>query len=286
VNTATRSEICVLTEKLNGMGAGLTTPTYCTDLTLVASGAYQTMTILTTGNYRIDAAGAQGGAETPAYGGVQGGMGARVSGTVALQAGDILCVIVGMRPAGPLSVYDPGAGGGGSFVFKSDATCSVQGELLVAAGGGAGGKGSNAATTADGRAGAAPGGTNGSGGSALQNAGYHSGGAGTGWYTAGQQGSSETFAGGGQHWAGGTGSNFAGFRSSAGGFGGGGGAGQVCNAGCGSGGGGGYGGGGGGAQIVERNGGGGGSYVAPTATRNTLTPTTNPGHGQVTIKFQ
>jgi hypothetical protein len=286
MNMVTRSEVCVITSRLNGMAAGLATPSYCTDLTFVATGTYQTMTILTTGNYRIDAAGAQGGAEAANYDGAQGGLGAKVSGTVALQAGDVLCVIVGMRPTGPLSAFDPGGGGGGSFVFKSDATCGVQGNLLAVAGGGAGGKGTSAAITTDGKPGAAAGGINGNGGSALQTLGYHTGGAGAGWYTVGQQGSSSAFAGGGQHWAGGAGGNFAGSRSSDGGFGGGGGAGQVCNAGCGSGGGGGYGGGGGGSQIVEANGGGGGSYVTSTATRNSLNPTTNAGHGFVTIKFQ
>jgi hypothetical protein len=294
IQTASRADICRLVRRLNvsPFNAAMVVPPYCTDLTFQATGAYQTMTVLATGNYRIEVSGAQGGAESPAYHPApqlptagQGGLGARVSGIVPLVAGDVLCVIVGMRPNGPVSAFDAGAGGGGSFVFLSDGTCSsMPPQPLLVAGGGAGGKGGSGRTQQSGGSGALPGGINGNGGQAFTANAYHSGAGGTGWISAGQNGSAESFAGGGGHWAGGAGANWSGFLSSAGGFGGGGGAGLVCNAGCGSGGGGGYGGGAGGAQITESNGGGGGSFVSGTGT--TTAGGVQAGHGVVRITLQ
>jgi hypothetical protein len=257
-----------------------------TTVTFNPTGAAQVVRVTTTGNYLIEASGAQGGADSPTYGHA-GGLGARVGGIVPLAAGDVLCVIVGMRPDGPAGAYDAGGGGGASFVFKSDATCSTQPALpLMAAGGGGGGGGSGGQATPDGASGGAPGGIGGAGGSAfsLGLSEYHSGGGGAGWLGPGQQGSPATFAGGGAKWTGGAGASYLGTLSSAGGFGGGGGAGMVCNAGCGSGGGGGYSGGGGGAQIIETDAGGGGSYNGGVGNL-AATAAVQAGHGSVTITF-
>jgi hypothetical protein len=284
-NMGTRANLCVVFKTLNGapFNAGFAIPSYCTGLTFVASGAYQTMTILSAGNYRITAAGAQGGMASAPYrsgGGFEGGLGATAAATVPLVAGDVLCIIVGMRPDGPIGNFDPGAGGGGSFVFKSDATCATRPALpIVAAGGGAGGDGSWGQGTPLGDAGAAPPGLVGYGGNAITRDLSQSGGGGVGWLGDGQNGGTPTLSGGGSHWAGGRGSNYLGAHSNAGGFGGGGGAGLVCNAGCNSGGGGGYSGGGGGAQTSDTFAGGGGSYAAGGTTAANV----QSGHGIVTI---
>ena len=288
-DTSTQADVCAIVAKLNTQfAAGLPVPAYCTtqSFNFKATGAYQTLTIPATGNYLIDAAGAQGGADSLTYG-HSGGLGARVSGVVALNAGDTLCIIVGTRPSGPAGAYDAGGGGGGTFVFRSNADCTSKPALpLMVAGGGAGGAGGGGEITQNGGAGAAPGGANGSGGSAYNgpSSQYHSGGGGTGWLTVGQAGSAESFAGGGGHWAGGAGGSFVGTLSSAGGFGGGGGAGMVCEAGCGGGGGGGYSGGGGGARTTEMSGGGGGSFVSGVNT--TATPAVQAGNGNVNITLQ
>ena len=288
-DTSTQADVCAIVAKLNTQfSAGLPVPAYCTtqSFNFKATGAYQTLTIPATGNYLIDAAGAQGGADSLTYG-HSGGLGARVSGVVALNAGDTLCIIVGTRPSGPAGAYDAGGGGGGTFVFRSNADCTSKPALpLMVAGGGAGGAGGGGEITQNGGAGAAPGGANGSGGSAYNgpSSQYHSGGGGTGWLTVGQAGSAESFAGGGGHWAGGAGGSFVGTLSSAGGFGGGGGAGMVCEAGCGGGGGGGYSGGGGGARTTEMSGGGGGSFVSGVNT--TATPAVQAGNGNVNITLQ
>jgi len=98
------------------------------------------LTIPATGNYLIDAAGAQGGADSLTYG-HSGGLGARVSGVVALNAGDTLCIIVGTRPSGPAGAYDAGGGGGGTFVFRSNADCTSKPALPLMWRVGAGGAG-------------------------------------------------------------------------------------------------------------------------------------------------
>jgi hypothetical protein len=78
------------------------------------------------GTYQITAVGAQGasGTNSPS---LKGGCGAEVSGDFALQAGDIIQILVGQK--GTAAPYSAG-GGGGTFVTKNGSP------LLIAAGGG------------------------------------------------------------------------------------------------------------------------------------------------------
>ncbi len=87
----------------------------------------QSWTVPSTGTYRIEAWGAEGGTQTP-YG--PGGKGAHVRGDIALTQGDVLKVLVGqMGKTG--TNYDVG-GGGGTFVVKTMGNLP----LMVAGGGG------------------------------------------------------------------------------------------------------------------------------------------------------
>ncbi len=104
---------------------------------------FQEWTVPTTGTYRIQAFGAQGGegANSPSSrgGGGPGGLGARVEGDFSLNAGDVLVVVVGQEGQDGIGNGNcGGGGGGGSFVWlKQNNT------LLLAAGGGGGGPGNS-----------------------------------------------------------------------------------------------------------------------------------------------
>lgn len=98
----------------------------------VITRGYQLWTVPQTGSYRITAAGAAGASR---IGGTAGsgtaGYGRIVRGTVELNAGDKLNILVGQRgQCGNRSGNQAFPGGGGSFVFKDDLTL-----LLVGAGG-------------------------------------------------------------------------------------------------------------------------------------------------------
>ena len=79
-----------------------------------------------TGYYHVDMCGASGGLS-------YGGKGARVNGTVHLQEGTKLIVLVGQRGAENASLFKTGGGGGSFVVFSSNLT-----PLSIAEGGGGG----------------------------------------------------------------------------------------------------------------------------------------------------
>ncbi len=211
------------------------------------SGGIQTWTVPATGNYTIEAAGAQGG---------PGGRGAVVRGVFSLTAGQPIKILVGQQ--GGAGSGD--GGGGGSFVTQSNNT-----PIIIAGGGGgrtnygvSDGTTNTCGRTGDGGS-PGSGGCNGNGGNGAQSTGNSGGG---GLLTNGTQGTYSStpglaFVNGG---AGGAGSNNpnVGF----GGFGGGGGG----NDGGHSGGGGGYSGGGGSGNGGSGSGGGGGSFIASGAS--------------------
>lgn len=233
---------------------------------------------------KLTAFGAQGGT-------ADGGLGARMSGSFAVTAGETLGVAVGKSGVANACGGSPatGGGGGGSFVWRlSDA-----GEPLIAAGGGGGGnvnwgdvncrKGLAGVVGLDGTKGNGPnsalGGTGGNGGSGTAPSGTGAGGA--GWKSAGQDSSYNTSPSGGGKplptLAGGHGSpNFG--PGGEGGFGGGGGA--VCGAG----GGGGYSGGGGGEGFDCRSGGGGGGSFNAGMNQDNA-PGVRAGDGEILISW-
>lgn len=225
-----------------------------------ATGTIQTCVMPETGDYLIEATGAQGGA-----GGGPGGKGARVTGIFPLSAGDILQIVVGQQGTpGTMRYHPAGGGGGGSFVWKGDSSWPLPPKPLLAAGGGGGGTGSDGGVTLHAADGGGAGGHDGHGGAAALNNFYYNGGGGAGWLSAGTAGSAPTYCQGGGHWSGGLGASYCGNQGADGGFGGGGGGGFI---GFGSGGGGGFSGGGGGTQKGP-GGGGGGSYNGGTECIN------------------
>jgi alpha-tubulin suppressor-like RCC1 family protein len=226
-----------------------------------------------TGNYVVDAYGAQGGA---ASNNTAGGLGARSRGTIYWNQGTQLNIVVGQQGGqGILNSVAAGGGGGGSFVWDAANT------LMAAAGGGGGGftsgvGGSGQATTS----GQTTGGAGGTGGGAGSSGGSCGGAGGAGW-TAGSasyscSGNEQTPVGG-QTRTGGFVGGGAGFTQGAqGGFGGGGGTAY------GGGGGGGFSGGGGG-NNQGSGGGGGGSFHS--GVNQTLTAGVEVGQGLVSITW-
>jgi hypothetical protein len=235
----------------------------------VAAGIQQ-WTVPFTGNYVITAAGAQGGNDPYT---VAGGLGAQMTGTFALTAGQVLEIVVGQQGT-PVNATGNAAnggagGGGGSFVWVSGAALP-----LIAAGGGGGSCLDDSGVAAEtGQPGVTT--TAGSNATSGTNAGTNGGNStcqdgGNGWLTV-----MTNPVGGAPGW------NY----NSGGGFGGGGGGGYNCGGNYihTAGGGGGYSGGGGGTVAYEYAGGGGGSYNAGTAQNNQGGVQT--GAGQVTITF-
>jgi hypothetical protein len=235
------------------------------------TGSVQHFTVVTSGLYDIEAAGAQGGGGRTPIGPTSGGAGAEVGGEVFLTAGEMLDIVAG--GLGATGTTTPaGAGGGFSGVFVA------AGPLIMAGGGGGGGgsyrvDGGSGLATTDGGDGAGSnagqGGANGLGGGA--GGGAFSGGGGAGFKSAGGTPPGSPNSGQGQGGDGYTGGSYI----KSGGFGGGGGSGVV-----GGGGGGGYSGGGGGSLG---GGGGGGSYIAPAFTNTFGTDGANSGNGFVMI---
>ena len=143
---------------------------------VTVNGGIQQWIVPASGLYTIDVHGAKGG--DGSYGGsYTGGLGANMKGQFALEAGQILHILVGQKGISSTE----GGGGGGSFVVKEDDT-----PLIVAGGGGgAGGYGDGVGgvTETSGTDGAAggTGGMDGNGGSV----GSGNAGAGAGFYTNG-----------------------------------------------------------------------------------------------------
>jgi hypothetical protein len=240
------------------------------------NGTIQTWVVPATGDYSIEAWGAQGGSSTGAPTVGLGGLGARMYGEFTLTAGETIKILVGQQGIGGVNSQAShwgGGGGGGTFVTR--APHNTTGSILVIAGGGGGGY-YYAGNVANGT-----GGTTGTSGLAGQggNVGGSNGGAGA----AANGGRSSGFSGNGDYGSlcyvqGGTGGLMQttwGDFSLHGGFGGGGGAGLP------SGGGGGYSGGGGGTWSTLGAGGGGGSYNSGTNQSNTSA--VKSGAGQVEI---
>ena len=254
------------------------------------SAGIQVWTVPTSGTYRIEASGAQGGS-----GLVGGGLAARMSGESSLAAGDVLHILVGQSGVLGVPLF-PGGGGGGSFVVAEPGTIP----LVIAAGGGggsnppasigsptlvAGGVGRLETSGGDGSTNApcgTSGGPNTGGGESGNGGGAGCGGGGGGLLTDGAEGTVQLGSFGRAYANGGQGGVFLGVDDDFyphGGFGGGG-------AGGGSGGGGGgYSGGASSGGTFPPgdygNGGGGGSFNAGTAQDNAAG--VHSGLGQVTI---
>lgn len=250
------------------------------------SGTIQSF-VVPSGSVTIDAVGAQGGMDT-----YDGGWGAEVVSTFYIVPGQTLCVVAGAQGGGVFGGTISGGGGGGSFVYAiASGTCvanlplvntSSAPNLLIAAGGGAGGTHNGGdvvgiAPTGAGTLGASFGGSGslsggGTGGVAGNggNAGVNNGGGG-GLFTDGT--TSTTPGQGGSALINGAAGGINNTNTN-GGFGGGGASGSL-----GSGGGGGYNGGGGGGldnsvfPPVAGHGGGGGSFTASAP----LSPYTHSG---------
>jgi hypothetical protein len=256
------------------------TNTNLSGLVTTTTNGIQTWTVPYTGNFRIEARGAQGGTSTST-----GGLGATMAGDFALNSGEVIWILVGQRGENGLSSVSPAGGGGGSYVIRTPYTTTAS--ILVIAGGGTGGGAYNdnsGLTTTSGGTGGGAGGTNGSGGS-----GGTRGAGGGGFLTdGGACTTSTTYALPGQAFVngglgGGRPNNTTCYSSTyfngvicAGGFGGGSSHGGNCflNGGAG----GGYSGGGGSSNSSS---GGGGSFNAGTNQSNTAG--NNSGHGRVII---
>ena len=258
----------------------------------------QYWTVPETGTYTIEVWGARGGYSgynTSVY-----GKGTKMKSNHNLTSGEIIKILIGQPGSVNASTnyqYNS-SGGGGSFVWKSDASLP----LVVAGGGGGGSTSSSYHSNLDANVGESGhagidtggnntqsnGGTNGSGG---EGSGYtYQAGAGGGWLSDGGgghsrcnypvSGGSGIYNNGG---AGGEGGNHQGGGTNYyGGFGGGGGASGACGT-SGSGGGGGYSGGGVGNNCCYAMGGGGGSYNTGSNQYNSTTLGYNTGDGKVII---
>lgn len=236
----------------------------------------QEWTVLETGEYTIEAFGAQGGTNNSQT----GGLGARMKGTFSLTAGDEIMILVGQQGLHHYSTdnRDETGGGGGSFVVKAPYDSNES--ILVIAGGGGGVSGPvndvvtrHATIETFGQDGDQTqysntpgyGGTDGNGG---YQGGAHAGNGG-GFFTDGEDGS---YPGGAAFVNGGNGGDS---TSADGGFGGG-----ASGGNSGGGGGGGYSG-GGGSYHYPTAGGGAGSYNSGLDQNNSSAA--NQGDGMVII---
>lgn len=261
------------------------------------SGSIVQWTVPQTTMYSITAYGAAGGTGRR---GIFGGLGAVVSGSFQLNAGEVLSLLAGGQGTGG-SGYGAGGGGGSFVVLGANNT-----PLAVAGGGGGAGYNvngdtealSNATTNTTGNN--APlyeankqgsGGTDGNGGTIGSDSDEDGGGGGGGFYTDGGthlvtgliDKGQVNVAGGSSYLSGGAGGSGGISGGAAGGFGGGGQAGLASFNDGGGGGGGGWSGGGGGAGNKNSwGGGGGGSYLAAFAS-NGMMSVGNTSNGLVTI---
>jgi hypothetical protein len=92
----------------------------------------QTWTVPYTGNYRIDARGAQGGTS----GTTAGGLGATMIGDFALNGGEVIQILVGQQ--GESGGSGPGGGGGGTYVVRTPYNATTAILVIAGAGSGAG----------------------------------------------------------------------------------------------------------------------------------------------------
>ena len=254
-----------------------------TDFFNVQTQGIQEWTVPTTGTYRIEAYGAQGGPASD--GGKVGGKGARIRGDFTLTKGDVIKIVVGQM--GETTSDDEGSGGGGgSFVVKTpyNSNSSI---LVIAGGGGGSYDGYNGLSGLTGTSGgdSYPSGNGGSGGSSGSGGTYSGssigGSGGGGFLSAGYNAPSRSSYGGKAFTSNPTGGD--GSSDGDGGYGGGGGGSTNCGYG---GGGGGYSGGGGAGwkSTCGGSGGGGGSYNSGSNTSNS--EGVRESHGQVIITLQ
>lgn len=258
----------------------------------------QEWTVPYTGDFHIEAYGAQGGDDTYTANPEAGGLGAKMTGDFSLVEGQVLYILVGQRGENTRVTTEDNAaagGGGGTFVWDPAAATNP----LIAAGGGAGGAGfdyaeRNATSAVNGQNSASTvnGGISGNGGRSNSGGSSYWAGGGAGWLTNGTGGNVATdyvytgsYAQGGRRplegGIGGTRYTDGLDEGGDGGFGGGGGGGSDN---MGTGGGGGYSGGGGQNGNLfpsMSSGGGGGSYNSGANQVNESA--FNAGHGYVVI---
>ncbi len=170
------------------------TTTMQTDFTY--TGGIQSFVVPSTGNYKLEVWGAQGGDASPYY----GGMGGYASGTIDLTAGQTIYIYVGQvgQGAGGGSAWNGGgggtccgAGGGGGTDFRLGGT-ALANRVIVA---GAGGGGSNDTPQGNGGDGGGSSGLYGTvGAPGTQSSGYSLG--------VGETNSSDAAGGGGGYWGG------------------------------------------------------------------------------------
>ena len=170
------------------------TTTMQTDFTY--TGGIQSFVVPSTGNYKLEVWGAQGGDASPYY----GGMGGYASGTIDLTAGQTIYIYVGQvgQGAGGGSAWNGGgggtccgAGGGGGTDFRLGGTALAY-RVIVA---GAGGGGSNDTPQGNGGDGGGSSGLYGTvGAPGTQSSGYSLG--------VGETNSSDAAGGGGGYWGG------------------------------------------------------------------------------------
>ncbi|MCH2233248.1 MAG: T9SS type A sorting domain-containing protein [Crocinitomicaceae bacterium] len=260
----------------------------------------QEWTVPATGDYQIEAYGAQGGDDIYTTAPSNGGLGAKMVGTFSFTEGQVIYIIAGQEGGSTLFTgIDNAAAGGGGGSFVWDPT-DLSAPLIVAGGGGGGSSstdytGIHANITNDGNDAEfiANGGSAGNGGESNAGGSSYWGGAGAGWLTDGTGGNNLTIydyttggsgaeggrsplngGQGGVRWNDGT------DEGGDGGFGGGGGGGSDN---MGAGGGGGYSGGGADRGGTFGDGGGGGSFNSGIDQDNEAE--VNTGDGYVVISL-
>ncbi len=246
----------------------ITDPNPTGSVTFNYTGGVQNWTV-PSGVYAInfDVAGAQGGSNSSN----QGGLGGRVTGSLAVTPGQLIRIYVGQQPTGSsggwngggnrYSYYQNGGSGGGASDLRVGGT-SLNNRVVVAGGGGGAGWNCN---------GNAERGGDGGGSGTAQ----------SGWYC---NGNSTSYVGqGGQQNSGGNGATNGGAQAGSQGQGGNAAQSGCCGQAAGGGGGGWYGGGGG---YYYGGGGGGSSYANPNLASNVShTQGDRSGHGQVIISY-
>ncbi len=246
-----------------------TSTTLAGAVTVLGKGIQQ-WTVPATGSYTFTVKGASGGTST-----TYSGYGAQVNGTVMLNAGTILNILVGQVGSSHATSNSDG-GGGGSFVAQG-ASYTTATPLFVAGGGGGAAQtivaGQNASTTT----------------AVVSSAIQQFGSNGAGFSTPGVNFTygtynpvAKSFTNGGNGQMGGQAGGWPGAGYGDGGFGGGG-ASCSCSTGGGGGGGGYVGGGGGGGSYTS--GYGGSSYIDATATSTSATVLSTLGNGSVTVTY-
>jgi hypothetical protein len=118
--------------------SGVGNPSWAASYLNMTTNGYQLWTVPATGNYRIQAIGGAGG-DPFYYGGPAGGNGASVSGTFALNQGEVLSLLVGQE-AGRTNqgATITGGGGGGSYVGRNPGGNGIGTVPLIVGGGGGG----------------------------------------------------------------------------------------------------------------------------------------------------